>query len=509
MVPAALPQRRFGFTSARSDGCNSPAGGGNTPVTAVSECRLGAEASVIEKVKSMLTPEQAYQALGQDGAAALFGGGGEPEERALRLRSLLFNGAVRPDAAAVVACRDVEAVQAAVRLAAEHRMPVAVVGGGHDISGRGLVKDNLVLDLRSMKQIEYDEGFQHVTIGTGVLASELLQSLPADRAVIVGGCLSVGIVGFTLGGGYGPLTAGFGLSCDALVEASIVLADGSFVLASEGVNPDLFWAVRGGGGGFGVVTSIKLATHSLPDVLSSAIVVPLEHAKDALIAVQEAIDQEPVHLSIFSAFVVGPEGRPVLFASALWTGPRSSGIELLDALVRATGGVEVKRQSQPFKETFDPQAEAAWPKGDNYHLITRNVSRLTDRVIDILVEGARELPTPKDFLLVHDFHGAATRVAADATAFPLRDDHFMIEITGHWAAAEPDGGDDSRRWAEDLSRRLLPVELPGGYPALLAPHEADRVREFYGSSAERLSALKLRVDPQDMFRSAAGRIEMT
>ena len=307
-----------------------------------------------------------------------------------------------------------------------------------------------------------------------------------------------------MAGGYGPLTARFSLMCDNVRSARVVLADGSVAIASESEDRDLLWAIRGGGSGFGVVTSMTIATHELPRVLKSVIMVGIEGAADALRAVQRAIDREPVDLSVVMAFMRGPDGKPGLMVSSLWTDGTDRGEAIIDQIAAEFGGNEVVRAWSPYKKIFNPEAEKLYPKGDSYHLVSRNVRRLEDGVIESIVATAKKLPGDKDFMVIHDFHGAASDVATYATAFALRQDHFMIEVTGHWTDGD---GTPHRRWAEDGAAAIGDRGMPGGYPALMSPGEADRTAAFYGANADRLIGIKRRLDPRDALRSAMGRIE--
>lgn len=449
----------------------------------------------------MITPEETLQALGEGGASAMLGGAGASTEE---LRAVLFNGAIEPRALAIVRPADEQAVRDAMAFASREGLSVAVVGGGHDMHARAFRGDNLIIDMSLFKSIEFDPRSGDITLGGGVLAGEMLEGLPDDRAAVIGGCLTVGMTAFAMGGGYGPLNAKCGLLCDGIRNARVVLPDGTVAIASEDGDSELFWAIRGGGTGFGVVTSITLATFAIPRVLRSVIMVGIDGAAAAVRAVQEAIEREPVDLSVFMAFMRGPDGEPGLMAGPLWTGGESEGEAALDRLLAETGGQEMARNWTPYRTSFDPEAEKLYPKGDGYHLVSRNVRRLDDAVIGKLVEAARALPSDKDFIIVHDFHGTACTPAPDATAFALRDDHFMIEFNSHWVDGD---GADHRRWAIDSAAALGDLAMPGGYPALLSPEEADRTMTFYGANAGRLRRIKQDVDPRDMLRSAVGRLD--
>jgi len=416
----------------------------------------------------------------------------------------LFNGAVEGRALRLVACSDEAEVRIAVLAAGKEGRSVAVLAGGHDMWGRGFVEGNVVIDVRAMKRITIGEGGDTVTIGGAVLAGELLAALPRNRAAVTGTILSVGMAGLTLGGGYGALNGRFGLACDNLLGARMVLASGDVVQVDADENADMLWALRGGGGGFGVVTELTLALHALPQVLTAMVFVELDHAMSAMLLAQRLIDGYPEDLGLFMGFMTGPAGAPVLFLAPTWSGHAHLGEVLVRRLADLQGAQLAGMRWSFYSESFDPASEAAFPKGAHYLLLTRTLRRLDEEAAAILIEGARKLG-PTDAIILHDSHGAASRPAPEATAFALRDDHFVVEVI----AASPAGGaqmDERREWARSLDCELRGVALPGGYTGLLAPDEHRRVAEFFGSNVARLAEIKRGVDPGDLFRSAVGRL---
>jgi FAD/FMN-containing dehydrogenase len=429
-----------------------------------------------------------------------------PQARQRGLEDAIFNGAVDLRPLAVVECADEAAVRAALRVAAEYAVPVSVLAGGHDLSGRAFDERNLVLDLRPMSRVQVASAAGEVTVGGGALTRHLLAALPDDLVTVTGTMLSVGVTGLTLAGGYGRLNSRFGLASDCMRGARVVLADGSLVMASERDDADLFWALRGGGSGFGVVTTMTMALHSLPLVLTAMILYPLDRAKDTLLHAQDLLDRHPVELSLFMGFMTAATAEPMLFLAPLWSGDSARGERLLQTLEAVGGARVVQRRWGSYQETFDEQGEKAWPKGRHYHLLTQTLRRIDETAAEILLEGARGMTSPTSAIVLHDFHGAPTRMAPDATAFPLREDHYVVEVIGAWDCGPADDGAQHKRWAEDLSDNLATIAVPGGYVNLISPSEGERVRLFYGSSTQRLIEVKRRVDPNDLFRSGIGRV---
>ncbi|MBE7200367.1 MAG: FAD-binding protein [Parafilimonas terrae] len=450
-----------------------------------------------------------FTALAAHGVAAMPPATAARDGESRALTRALFNGAVRSLPLALVPCADEAAIRTVLRLAADHGTPVSVCAGGHDLSGRSFDPENLVLDLGGLNHVHVDPARDEVTLGGGALTRDLLAALPEDRVTATGTVLTVGMTGATLGGGYGRLTPGFGLSADCLLRARVVLADGSVVIASEAEDADLLWALRGGGTGFGVVTALTMALHTLPRVLSALILYPPSEAGSLLLAAQDLIDRHPDALSLFMGFMTAPTGDVMLFVAPMWWGDGPEGEGVVDGLTQRPGAFVLETGWRPYRATFSAESEKAWPKGRHYHLPTRTVRRIDGHVAEILVAGARGMTSPNSAIVLHDFHGAPTRIAPGATAFPLREDHFVVEIIAAWDDPTAELAADGlrhRAWADDLSGALAPVSLPGGYVNLLPPDEAERVRLFYGPSADRLHATKRCVDPHDLFRSAIGRL---
>lgn len=407
---------------------------------------------------------------------------------------------------AFVDCLDEAAVQRAVQFAAGENLSVAVLNGGHDLWGRGMQPDNLVLNVGPIRHVDIDIENRRVTIGGGARAEDVLAALPDELAIATGTIRSVGMAGLTSGGGYGMLTSRVGLASDNLLGARVVLADGSVAVADEDHDNDLLWALRGGGTGFGVVTEMTIALHLLPQLLTAMIVVPLENAVPAMLLGQTLIDQNPVELGLLMGLMMTPGGT-ALVQIPLWSGGREQGEGVIDALAAAPGAQCIQRRWTTFKDSFDPEFEKGWPKGNHYHMKSRNIARLDEATVGVLIAAARKIVSPTQAIVLHDFHGTATRIGNAETAFALRNDHYVVEVIAGWDPKSVEDVLPLRNWVDATTHDLEPIALPGGYSNLLGPDEGDRVRDFYGASSTRLRAVKRRVDPHDMFRSAIGRLD--
>jgi FAD binding domain/Berberine and berberine like len=420
-----------------------------------------------------------------------------PGDRAYTSACQIWNGAVDHRPALFALCRTVEDVQAAVRTARAHGLPLSVRGGGHDWAGRALRHDGLVVDLSGMRGVEIDPQARVAKVGGGATAIDLIAAAaPHELGAITGTVGAVGMVGMTLGGGYGPLTSQYGLALDNFLEARVVLADGQVVVANGFENAELFWALRGGGGNFGVVVSMSVRLHPIGKLLAGLILFPWSEAESVLRGYAEKVASAPDELTVIACMLSCPSGEPVLFLAPTWSGEPSEGEQIIAGL--QTLGTPILVHVGPMScGDLLAMHDTHVVNGRHYAVKTHWISAMTPEVISKLVAAGTNRTSPFTAIAVHHFHGAATRVPLDATAFGLRREHFLVEITAAW---EP--GDNfaiHRQWAQNLSRALAPAALPGGYPNLLGPEELDRVAQAYGDNIGRLQEVKRRFDPEWIF----------
>jgi len=312
---------------------------------------------------------------------------------------------------------------------------------------------------------------------------------------------TVGMVGLTTGGGYGPLTARYGLALDNLLAAEVVPADGRLVNCDEHENTDLFWAIRGGGGNFGVVTSMRVRLHPIRQVFAGMILFPWSQAESVLVGYAESIAGAPEELSVLAGILPGPDGSPLVCLAPMWIGEASRGEELI-ARLRQLGMPVMDRVDTITYLDWLCSFGAAAPVGRYYAAKNRSLAQLTPTVISALVAGGQQMSTPLSCIILRDFRGAATRVPLAATAFGLRKEHFMAEIIAAWDPTAEDDGENHREWARTLSERLAPHALPGGYPNMLGPDDCEQTVHAYSANAGRLLQLKRLFDPQGVFTSA-------
>jgi hypothetical protein len=377
-----------------------------------------------------------------------------------------------------------------------------VRGGGHDWAGRALRPGGLVIDLTGMRQIAVDARARTATVGGGATAREVIAAAaPHGLVAATGACGAVGMAGLTLTGGYGPLSGRFGLAVDNLLGAGVVLADGRLVTADAAHEPELFWAVRGGGGNFGVVTTIRIRLHPVRRLLAGFIMFPWAQAAGVWEGLRAVRANAPDELTVQSGILTGPDGSLLAFLSPAWSGDPAPGEKAIE---------ELRRLGRPLLSQAAPRTyaqmlglfDASIVDGRCYAIRTRSVTDFTPDVIAAIVQAGSTLTSPLSLVSIHHFHGAAARIPPDATAFGIRRDHFTFEIVAAW---EPDDRHGARHsaWAESLSTSLAPHALPGGYPGLLGPDNHDQIAVAYGQNDARLRAAKARFDPQGIFSATA------
>jgi FAD/FMN-containing dehydrogenase len=415
----------------------------------------------------------------------------------------LWNGKVKTQPAAIARCLTVQDVIHTVRWTRSQGLPLSVRAGGHDTAGRAL-SEGVVIDLSQMRTVTVDPDQRTAHVQAGATISDLIETTTQYGLVTATGtCSAVGMAGFTLGGGYSPLTGAYGLGIDNLLSAQVVTADGQLLTANAEEHPDLMWGLRGGGGNFGVVVSLEYRLHPLTTVLSGMLLYPLGEAKTVLRRLNDFMATIPDELTILSGFIQMPEGATVLLLLPLYCGESAAGEQAI-APLRTFGTVLVDQvQSMTYRE-FIHLWDANAPKGRHYYAKTQSIKGFQPEIIDTLIEQGLPFSSPFSFIALHHFHGAASRVGASETAFALRQDHLMVELIAAW---EPQ--DDEQRhiqWAQNISQALAPYALKGGYISLLDQEEQERVRLAFGSNYERLLDLKRKYDPDNVFRSTIGHL---
>ena len=415
----------------------------------------------------------------------------------------VWNGVVDTQPALFAVCETSADVQAAVRVARRHGLPFSVRGGGHQWAGLALCPDGLVIDLSRMRQVSVDPHTRVATIAGGAKIKDVTAVADAHGLVAaLGSCGTVGVGGFTLGGGYGPLNGLYGLAADNVLGAEVVLADGQRVMASRDEEPELFWAIRGGGGNFGVVTSMRIQLHEARHMLAGPIVYPWSEAEPVLRRYATFATTMPDELTVLVGIASAPDGQPAIMLLPLWNGDKVQGERAIDQLQRLSKPQLAQVGPMTYSEMLAPyDAQVAQADGCHWEMRTRSLPALTPGAIDAIITAVARKTSPLSMVNWHHFHGASTRIPAEAIAFGLRQEHFMLEIIAGWEPDESNGA-VHRQWAEDLWESLAPFALPGGYANQLGPHDREQAKDAYGSNGTRLRALKRRFDPDGVFASA-------
>jgi FAD/FMN-containing dehydrogenase len=415
---------------------------------------------------------------------------------------MVWNAAVENQPEAFILCKTVEDVQDSVSIARKHNLPLSVRGRGFDWAGRSIRDKGLVIDLSLMRGVDIDASVALATVAAGATASDVLTAAkPHGLVAVTGSVGQVGITGLTLGGGYGPLNSKYGLALDNLLSAEVILADGKRVTANESTNADLFWALRGGGGNFGVVTSIRLKLHRLEQIAGGAIIYPWDQAENVLLRLGSLMTSASDELTVDVAILTGPGGGPVLILLPCWTGEYAESESVFSALQEV--GTPVMAHLGPTTcEEMVTGANQYVTHGQWNELRNRLLPDLTPEIVHEIVLAIETRTSPLSKIILHDFHGAGTRVAPDSTTFASRQKHFMMEIVSSWLPSESNDGYAHKRWAEVVSKALKPFALPGGYPAILGPDDHAQIAESYGHNAERLRMAKKQFDPDGVFNSA-------
>jgi FAD/FMN-containing dehydrogenase len=421
----------------------------------------------------------------------------------------VYNGMIDRRPAAIARCQDVADVQTCVRFGREHDVTLAVRSGGHSASGLGVWNDALVVDLSQLRGTTVDPDRRTVRVDAGARLGDLDHATGAfGLAVPTGFIANTGIAGLALGGGVGYLTRRFGFTLDNLLEADVVLADGTFVTASEGSHPDLFWALRGGGGNFGIVTSLTFRCHPVGEngtIIGGPVLYDIADTTEVMRWYRELVPALPEELNGWLGLLTIPPAAP--FPEELW-GRKACGIvwcytgshDRADAVlapVREFGSpLVVGLQEMPFSAlqgAFDP----LYPPGLQWYWRSDVFTEITDAEIEVHRRYGELLPTGHSTMHLYPIDGAAARVPEDATAFPYRDGGWIANIVG--VDPDPANAELITQWTRDYWSELHPTSAGGTYVNFLMDEGEDRVRAAYRGNYERLAQVKGRYDPENDF----------
>ena len=445
----------------------------------------------------------------QDLAAALRGDLIVPADARYDEARAVYNAMIDRRPAAVARCRDVADVIACVRFGTGYGVDLAVRGGGHNGAGLGVADDALVIDLSPLRSTTVSPQQHTVRVDAGCTWGDVDHATAAfGMATPSGFVSSTGVAGLTLGGGIGYLSRRFGLTVDNLLAADVVLADGAFVTASESSHGDLFWALRGGGGNFGVVTSFTFRCHDIGEggmIIGGPVLYDLADTPEVMRWYRELLPSLPEELSGWIAVLAIPSAPP--FPPELWgrkacgiiwcyTGPHDRAEQVLEP-IRAYGSpLLVGLQPMPFtalQSAFDPLL----PAGLQWYWKADFFDEITDKAIDVHVKYGEQIPTALSAMHMYPIDGAASRVPADATAFAYRDGGWAGVIGG--VDPDPANAELASRWARNYWQELHPTSAGGAYINFMMNEGQERIRASYRGNYDRLAQVKRRYDPDNTF----------
>ena len=418
----------------------------------------------------------------------------------------VYNGMFDRRPAVVVRPANAGDVIAAVNFARENQLDLAVRGGGHSVPGFGTCDDGVVIDLSRMRGVRVDPANRTARAEGGATWGDFNAATHAFGLATTGGIVSTtGIAGLTLGGGIGYLARGVGLSCDNLVSADVVTADGRFLVARENENDDLFWAIRGGGGNFGVVTSFEYRLHPVKDIYGGPMFYELSEARNILRFYREFIADAPEQLGAFPAFQIAPplpfipeerHGDTFLAMVACWAGPVDEGERALKPFHDLAPVVAEHVGAMPYP-ALNSAFDALYPPGLQHYWKANFVTELTDEAIDAHLEHGPKVPVVSSTTHIYSINGACHRVASDATAFAYRDANFATVIAGMWP--DPAQNEANIKWVRDYYDATAPLSEEGGYINFMAGDDQDRIKANYRGNYERLVDMKRKYDPDNLF----------
>ena len=419
----------------------------------------------------------------------------------------IWNAMIDRRPALIVQCADADDVPPAIALARRHKLEISIRGAGHNIAGNALCNDGLTIDFSKMKNVRVDAGKRRAYVEPGATLADLDEAtLGHGLATPVGINSTTGIAGLTLGGGFGWLTRKYGMTIDNLVSVDLITAEGRKIRASETENADLFWAIRGGGGNFGVVTSFEFQLFPVgPEIFAGLIVFPFSQAKQILNQYRQFVNSAPEELNVWVVLRKAPplpflpenvHGKEVVVLPVFYSGPATEAEKLI-APVRAFG--------TPHGEHLGVQPYVAWQKafdplltpGARNYWKSHNFTELADGALDSIIEFAGKLPSPQCEIFIGLIAGASNRIAPDAMAYGHRDAKFVLNVHGRWDEAKDD--QKGIGWARDFFKASAPYASAGAYVNFMTAEEGDRVAAAYGANYDRLVQAKKRYDPDNIF----------
>jgi FAD/FMN-containing dehydrogenase len=418
----------------------------------------------------------------------------------------IWNAMIERRPAIIVRCAEADDVSHAISFARENRLEISIRGGGHNIAGNALCDNGVMIDFSTMRNVRVDAEKQRAYVEAGATLADLDEEAQFyGLATPVGINSTTGIAGLTLGGGFGWLTRKYGMTVDNLVSVDAITADGDRIRASENENADLFWAIRGGGGNFAVVTGFEFKLHRVgPEILAGLIVFPFDQAKQVLTQYREFVASAPEELNVWAILRKAPplpflpedaHGKEVVALIVFYIGDAVRGTKLIEPLLRSGAPLGEHIGTLPYtqwQKTFDPLLT---PGARNYWK-SHNFTALSDGALSSIIEFAGKLPSPQCEIFIGLIAGAANRVPADAMAYRHRDAKFVLNVHGRWNERTHD--ERCIAWARAFFQATAPYASGGVYVNFMTEEESDRVGAAYGANYDRLAEIKKQYDPDNL-----------
>jgi len=409
----------------------------------------------------------------------------------------IWNASIDKRPGLIARCAGVADVMAAVNFARENQLLVAVRSGGHNVSGRALCDGGIVIDLSGMKGIQVNAKNHTVRVEGGATLGDLDRETHVFGLAVPAGIMSkTGIAGLALGGGVGWLVRKYGLTCDNVLSFDIVTADGKPRLASANENEDLFWALRGGGGNFGVVTSFEFRAHPVSTILGGLVVYPRNRAAEVLRFYRDFTESAPEELTAYAALIHTPEGVPAVAVVACYCGDLTEGEKVLKSLRNFSSPILDAIQPMPFPQ-MQTLLDGAFPDGNYNYWKSTFLRELSDDAIALLVGQANRATSPLTGVVIEYYGGAASRVGVSETAFAQRQAQYSLIFLAQWT--NPGESQLHIDWARASADSIRPFSSGAYYLNYLGEEGEDTIKAAFGPNYERLKAVKKKYDPENFF----------
>lgn len=431
----------------------------------------------------------------------------QPGDAAYEEARKVYNGMIQKKPRLIARCTDVNDVITSVNFGRTNNLPIAVRGGGHNGGGLGTVDDGLVIDLSGIKYVRVDPKEKTVRAGGGCLLGDVDHATHAFGLATPSGTFSTtGVGGITLGGGIGHLTRNYGLSIDNLIEADVVLADGSFVKASTSENPDLFWAIRGGGGNFGIVTSFLFKLHPVKNVVAGPVFWDIDKTEEVLKFYRDFIVKAPKELNGFFAFLTVPpvpmfpenlHNKKMCAVIWCYSGDESKANEVFEPIKNFGPPALYGVQTMPYP-ALQSAFDALYPAGLQWYWKAHFINELSDKAIEQHAKFGSAIPTPHSMMHIYPIDGAASKVGNADTPWAYRNAKWAQVIVG--VDPDPANKDKIISWTRNYWDAMVPYSAKGFYMNFSMEDTEDKVKASYGDNYQRLASIKKKYDPNNLFR---------